>query len=271
MLPIYCVIGARKGVGKTRVVASIVYELKKSGFKVATVKHVAKETIDVKGKDTWIHGEAGALATVALGSREMVLIRRGVEPSLEKAVEELAPYATIIIAEGFKEAKHPKILVAQLKEDLNIKIHLEPIIAIVAPKTMKQEALNKYPSAAFFDIDGPLTNLASMIESDSITKIESKLPKKNCGLCGHPSCLDLAKESLKEVGGIDKCPYIHDVAELTVNGRRITLNPFVQQIMAKAVVGMASTLKEVPKEFKMIFLRIRFKPQSSNNQLSMRN
>ena len=256
MPPVYCVIGIRKGVGKTRVVASIVYELKKSGFKVATIKHVAKETIDVKGKDTWIHGEAGALATVAVGAREMAIIRRDIEPSLEKAVEELAPYSTIIIAEGFKEAKYPKILVAQLKEDLNIETYPESIIAVVAPQTLKKEALNKYPSTSFFDIDKPLTNLVSMIKSHVINEAESKLPKKNCGLCGYLSCLDLAKESLKEVGAIGKCPYIHDLAELTVEGRKIPLNPFVQQIMAKAVIGMASTLKEMPKEFKKIILKL---------------
>lgn len=45
-------------------------------------------------------------------------------------------------------------------------------------------------------------------------------------------------------------------AELIVDGRKVPLNKFVQEILAGAVVGMAETLDSVDAPWKVIELKI---------------
>ena len=55
MVPIVCVVGT-SGVGKTHVMKGLVAELKKRGYRVATVKHSPHHIdLDVEGKDSWEH------------------------------------------------------------------------------------------------------------------------------------------------------------------------------------------------------------------------
>ena len=77
--------------------------------------------IDKKGKDTWRHMESGAEAVIMVSSSKVALIEK---VSQELSLDELAglyiePY-DIIIAEGFKHEKKPKIEVARkdLSEEL---------------------------------------------------------------------------------------------------------------------------------------------------------
>ena len=64
MIPIVSIVG-RSNTGKTTLIEGIIPELKKQGYRVATIKHNRHGfEVDHEGKDSWRHRRAGAAMTV---------------------------------------------------------------------------------------------------------------------------------------------------------------------------------------------------------------
>ena len=104
------IIAGWSGSGKTTFVEKLLPHLKKKNLKVGTVKHHhADLELDEPGKDSWRHRKAGADKTViaAPGCAGMVMTIDG-EPSLENLIP-LMSDMNIIVVEGFKKEKRPKI------------------------------------------------------------------------------------------------------------------------------------------------------------------
>ena len=76
MIPILSVVG-RSNSGKTTLLEKLIRELARRGRHVGTIKHHfhGPVTVDVPGKDSWRHREAGARA-VALVSPETFFVVR---------------------------------------------------------------------------------------------------------------------------------------------------------------------------------------------------
>ena len=101
--PMIGVVG-RNNSGKTTVIESIVPELTKSGYRVATAKHVNQKgfSVDTKGKDTWKHSTAGANPVVIVSDIETaVLIKDGAQQFSLDRLRSFTPDADIIVLEGF--------------------------------------------------------------------------------------------------------------------------------------------------------------------------
>lgn len=114
MIPIVSIVG-RSDSGKTTLIERIIPELNRRGHKVATVKHdVHGFDIDKEGKDSWRHRRAGAHTTV-ISSPEKVAIIRDVEEdlSLGGLRGRFITDVDIIISEGYKGDRHPKIEVCR--------------------------------------------------------------------------------------------------------------------------------------------------------------
>jgi molybdopterin-guanine dinucleotide biosynthesis protein B len=93
------------------------------GYRVATIKHHGKDfQIDHEGKDSWRHKQAGA-STVIISSPHKVALIEDVSQdlSLEDLATRFIQGTDIIIAEGFKRDKHPKI------EVFRKGVHSEPL------------------------------------------------------------------------------------------------------------------------------------------------
>ncbi|MFA4910517.1 MAG: molybdopterin-guanine dinucleotide biosynthesis protein B [Desulfobacteria bacterium] len=110
MIPIVSIVG-KSDSGKTTLIEKIIPELNRRGYKVATVKHdVHGFDIDREGKDSWRHKRAGAHTTI-VSSPQKIAIVRDVERDLP--LDELRGRfirdVDIIITEGYKNDKHPKI------------------------------------------------------------------------------------------------------------------------------------------------------------------
>ncbi|MBI4620162.1 MAG: molybdopterin-guanine dinucleotide biosynthesis protein B [Desulfobacterales bacterium] len=110
MIPIVSIVG-KSDSGKTTLIEKIIPELNRRGYKVATVKHdVHGFDIDREGKDSWRHKRAGAHTTI-VSSPQRIAIVRDVERDLP--LDELRGRfirdVDIIITEGYKNDKHPKI------------------------------------------------------------------------------------------------------------------------------------------------------------------
>ena len=108
MPPIVSIVG-RTNSGKTTLVEKLVPEIKRRGYRVATIKH-AQEIHFEPGKDSGRHIQAGSEATAVVTPQEIVLIKPVVAGvKLEDIARLLGEDYDIIIAEGFKQADQPKI------------------------------------------------------------------------------------------------------------------------------------------------------------------
>ena len=101
-----------KNAGKTSLVERLVAELVSRGLRVATVKHAHHDfDVDVPGTDSYRHRKAGAHEVAIVSSRRWALMHElgdEPEPALDDVLTRLSP-ADIIIVEGYKREKHPKI------------------------------------------------------------------------------------------------------------------------------------------------------------------
>ena len=110
MIPIVSIVG-KSDSGKTTLIEKIIPELNRRGYKVATVKHdVHGFDIDREGKDSWRHKKAGA-HTVMISSPEKMAMVRDVKEDipLKELRGRFIKDVDIIISEGYKNEKHPKI------------------------------------------------------------------------------------------------------------------------------------------------------------------
>ncbi|ADJ26260.1 molybdopterin-guanine dinucleotide biosynthesis protein B [Dehalogenimonas lykanthroporepellens BL-DC-9] len=108
--PIVAFVG-RSESGKTGYLEKLLPELRRRGWKPASVKHVPQHYhADNPEKDTERHLAAGAMATVACARDAWVLTRPAeAEPKLEDIGQMLGDEFDIIIAEGFKQSGVPKV------------------------------------------------------------------------------------------------------------------------------------------------------------------
>lgn len=121
MIPILSIVG-RSNTGKTTLIEGLIPELKKRGYRVATIKHnLHGFDVDKPGKDSWRHRAAGA-RTVVLSSPGLITVFE--EPDREYGIAELSERyikdADIILTEGYKGNPFPKIEVfrSELKQEL---------------------------------------------------------------------------------------------------------------------------------------------------------
>jgi molybdopterin-guanine dinucleotide biosynthesis adapter protein len=124
-----------KNTGKTTLLAALVQELTRKGYKISTVKHAHHAfDIDHKGRDSWRHREAGARETAIVSSARWALMRelRGeAEPSLAEILAKMAA-CDLVLVEGFKREPHPKIEVLGEHSDEPSLWHNDPSIVALA-------------------------------------------------------------------------------------------------------------------------------------------
>jgi molybdopterin-guanine dinucleotide biosynthesis protein B len=108
-IPIICISGY-SGSGKTTLMVKLIAILSSYGLHVGTIKHdVHGFDIDKPGKDSFRHKAAGASTSVITSPKKIGLVT---DVDHDHSPEELLPFmpqADIILAEGFKRSRLPKI------------------------------------------------------------------------------------------------------------------------------------------------------------------
>jgi len=84
-----------------------------------------------------------------------------------------------------------------------------------------------------------MRRLADLVER----RVPPVLPEIDCEHCGYKSCREFALAVLTGKRRWDGCPTLQERVILTVDGRRVFLNPFMQNMMAGTIVGILSSLK----------------------------
>lgn len=102
--PSLVAIVARSNTGKTTFIEKLVPELLRLGLRVGTVKHDAHSfEIDLPGKDSWRHGQAGALAYVIASSEQLAYVAKlDRELLLTEIARRYFADFDIVVAEGYK-------------------------------------------------------------------------------------------------------------------------------------------------------------------------
>jgi len=127
--------------GKTTFLEKLITELKKRGHRLGVIKHTHHQVeFDQPGKDTWRHAQAGA-EVVALAAPGGVSLVRSCESDPEpETVISMITGVELIIIEGYKWGKWPKIEVYRHGVVERPVIPAEELLAVVSDVPLATDA-----------------------------------------------------------------------------------------------------------------------------------
>ncbi len=131
--------------GKTTLVEKLVRHFVTQGYRVSTVKHAHHSfDIDHEGRDSFRHRAAGATEVAVVSYRLWALmheVKDEPEPTLADTLARLSP-CDLVIVEGYKRDRHPKIEVRDLKFDHPTLSPSDPtVVAIAASGPIEGESV----------------------------------------------------------------------------------------------------------------------------------
>lgn len=144
-IPVVSVVG-KSNVGKTTLLEKLIAELKRRGYRVATVKHdIHGFDIDRPGKDTWRHAQAGSdLVIIAAPDRLAMIARTPGEMSLDEIVARLPVEVDIVLTEGYKRGDKPKIEVSRAACGRDLLCGEEELVALASDQPHPEVSVPQY-------------------------------------------------------------------------------------------------------------------------------
>jgi molybdopterin-guanine dinucleotide biosynthesis protein B len=165
------------GAGKTTLLTRVIPQLQKQGLRVSVIKHAHHAfDVDVPGKDSWKHREAGAAEVLVSSSQRWALmheLRGAAEPQLPELLAKMSR-VDLVVVEGFKREPHRKIEVYRAANEKPLLFPDDPGIVGIATDTPVETTL---PTAHLDDIEA----VAAMMLKSAIS-LEDVLAK--CGAEG---------------------------------------------------------------------------------------
>lgn len=157
MVPVVSIVGKSKA-GKTTLLEGLVVELKRRGYRVATIKHSPEGfELDRPGKDSWRHARAGSDAVLISSPQKLALIK---PMDHDAAIEEILPLIgedfDIVLTEGFSRDSAPKIEVHRKGLEEGLLLPPKELFAIVSDEPLEADV----PQFCWEDIAA----VASLIE-----------------------------------------------------------------------------------------------------------
>ena len=217
-IPVIAVAGSRHS-GKTTTTETIVKELAKKGYQIATAKHIHQKdfTIDTKGHDTWRHAKAGAQTILAISTNEIATITKTntTKFTLHDITRNIPTNTDIIIIEGFRnllaqDPTVPKIITAKNQTEINeAQNFFKPILAFSTPLTGQETGKTKIPQI-------------------NVLKEPQKLT-------------DIIDQRIGPI--IKKRRETQDTVNIEINGENLPLNPYVQKVTRNVLLSIITTLK----------------------------
>lgn len=216
------VVGYKKS-GKTTLALELAEALKKMGQSVTLVKH------SHHGFDEKAETDTARFRT----SADMVM---GFSPGgsfvswpEERSLADLIPLVRtdFLVLEGGKtQGIMPRIIIAPDEATAN---DLDPELALAA-----------YGDEAFAGLMATrdVAGLARIAKGSGFL-----LPGLDCGACGRENCRGLAVDIVAGEASVDDCKALSGSLRITVGGKPLPLNPFVERILKSGIQGMLAELK----------------------------
>lgn len=136
--PVLCLVG-RSGAGKTWLMVALVTDLKRRGYRVATIKHVGGHDFDIDHpeKDSWRYAQAGSDAVAVSSPHKLAIIRRTAsDTSLEEILAALGPDFDLVLAEGYKVWPGDKVEVHRRELGSDLLCKAEELLAVVTDEPL---------------------------------------------------------------------------------------------------------------------------------------
>ena len=152
------------GAGKTTLLARAIPHLLGHGLRVSVIKHAHHEfDVDVPGKDSWVHRQAGATEVLVSSGRRWALmheLRGAAEPRLPELLARMSR-VDLVVVEGFKREPLRKIEVYRAANGKPLLFPDDPgIVGVVADVTLE----SALPVAHLDDIEA----VAAMLQRAAV-------------------------------------------------------------------------------------------------------
>ncbi|TEU10647.1 MAG: molybdopterin-guanine dinucleotide biosynthesis protein B [Anaerolineales bacterium] len=123
----------KSNTGKTTLLEKLVAELKRRGYRVATVKHDTHGfDIDRPGKDSWRHARAGSDVVIISGPNRLAMIEKREKEITLNEIADRVTNVDIVLTEGYKRGDRPKIEVSRHEKGSELLCTEDELIAIAA-------------------------------------------------------------------------------------------------------------------------------------------
>jgi molybdopterin molybdotransferase len=135
--PIVSIVGKSQS-GKTVLMEQLITEFKKRGYKVAALKHSRGGLeIDHPGKDSWRYAQAGSDAVLISSPDKLAFIKNlSHDLGIEEILPIIGPEFDLVLVEGFKKSKIPKIEVHRKNLGDDLLCSPEELSAIVTDEPL---------------------------------------------------------------------------------------------------------------------------------------
>lgn len=243
-MKVFSVIGMTRS-GKTTTIENIIRELKRRSFSVGSIKEIHYENfaIDTEGTNTHRHRQAGSELVTARGYEETDILYQEKLP-----VGDILRHYTqdYVIMEGVTDANVPLILCAHDEEDLKKhkdKDYFDRVFMIsgVAANSGKG-TLEGLP---VMNSEEDIAGMADII-IDKVFDILPDFSPECCSVCGF-FCRELCARILKGQSERKDCRIEEAKVLLSVDGKKINMVPFVQDILTDIIKALAGNLRGYKK------------------------
>ncbi|NLT74526.1 MAG: molybdopterin-guanine dinucleotide biosynthesis protein B [Chloroflexi bacterium] len=148
MAHLFAIVGWHNA-GKTTLAEALVREYRRRGERVAVIKHSREGfSLDHPGTDTYRLSQAGSDVVAIVSSAGFAWMERPVEePSLGELVDRLATDIDVIIAEGFKRERCPKIEVMRPETGTEPIASIDELVAIVSDEIVDTRPVPRFQFA----------------------------------------------------------------------------------------------------------------------------
>jgi molybdopterin-guanine dinucleotide biosynthesis adapter protein len=140
------------GAGKTTLLGRLIPYFNAEGLRVSVIKHAHHDfDVDIPGKDSWMHRQAGAAEVLVSSSRRWALmneLRGAAAPRLPELLSKMARVDLVVI-EGFRSEPHRKIEVHRSANGKSLLFPHDPGIVGLATDAAVETVL---PTAHLDDI-----------------------------------------------------------------------------------------------------------------------
>ncbi len=222
------VVGYKK-TGKTTVVAGLLKTLTEQGQRVAVIKHSHSDAVGVD-PDSAVFSRSGAAVAIFTNDHEQ--IRHEPVQKLDQLISDLKRSCDCCIIEGWKSIVYPRIVC--MSEDAS-----SLLVGAFAVSGVAVAA--KIPPSTGL----PLYNALVKGDLEKLSDVCMQLPEYPAGLdCRHcgMTCRELY---LAKTCGEDVACTVKESGNvvITVNGKKLDLSQFIENIAVTTITGFVSSLK----------------------------